>query len=62
MKLRVIEEYELMGAKRYRVRVEGTNITLNVKASSPEEALEKARELAERIKLPEYLEYYRVKD
>ncbi|MEM4101093.1 MAG: hypothetical protein QXE24_00240 [Desulfurococcaceae archaeon] len=40
--LKVIEVYELFNEKRYRIRVEGTNIVINVSATSEEEALRKA--------------------
>ena len=49
VELEIIEEYLLEGERRYRVRVKGTRIVLNVGASSPEEALEKAARLYERI-------------
>ncbi|MEM4369676.1 MAG: hypothetical protein QXX15_02165 [Desulfurococcaceae archaeon] len=40
--LKVVEVYELFNEKRYRIRVEGTNIVINVSATSEEEALRKA--------------------
>ncbi|MEM1696069.1 MAG: hypothetical protein QXS14_00255 [Desulfurococcaceae archaeon] len=40
--LKVVEVYELFNEKRYRIRVEGTNIVINVSAPSEEEALRKA--------------------
>lgn len=40
--LKLVEVYELFGEKRYRIRVEGTNIVVNVSATSEEEALRKA--------------------
>ncbi|MCE4620348.1 MAG: hypothetical protein F7C33_04915 [Desulfurococcales archaeon] len=49
IELEIIEEYLLEGEKRYKVRVKGTRIILNVSASSPEEALEKASRLYEKI-------------
>lgn len=44
--LEVVEEILVEGGKRYRIRLVNTNITFNVSASSPEEAVEKAAELA----------------
>ena len=49
VELEIIEEYLLEGERRYRVRVKGTRIVLNVGASSSEEALEKAMRLYEKI-------------
>lgn len=40
--LQLIERYEMLGETRYRLRVKETNIVLNVKALSEEEAYEKA--------------------
>lgn len=50
MELEVVEEYILLGERRFRVRIKGTSIYVNVAASSPEEALEKARALLERLR------------
>ncbi len=50
-KLEVLEEYILDGEKRYRVRVAGTRLVVNVSAKSPEEAIENARKLLERTKI-----------
>jgi len=55
----LIEEYELLGEKRYRLRVKDTNIIINVAASSPEEAVRKAIQVAERVKLDTFLEKIR---
>ncbi|MEM3714937.1 MAG: hypothetical protein QXF82_08330 [Nitrososphaeria archaeon] len=44
--LEVIEEILVKGNKRYRIRLVNTNITFNVSASSPEDAVERATELA----------------
>lgn len=43
--LKIIEVYELFGEKRYRVCVQGTNIFVNVEASSEEEALKKSLQI-----------------
>lgn len=47
--LEVVDEYEVMGEKRFRVRVRGSNLVLNVSASTANEALTKARKLLERL-------------
>ncbi|NPA05140.1 MAG: hypothetical protein GXO09_03480 [Crenarchaeota archaeon] len=54
--LEIVEEYELLGEKRYRLRVKGTNIVINVAASTPEEAVKKALQVAERVQLDTFLE------
>jgi len=41
----VVETYELFAEKRYVLKIKGTNIKINVAASSAKEAMEKAREL-----------------
>jgi len=59
--LEVIEEYELLGEKRFRVRIKGTNIVLNVSAENSEDAIKKAKELVERIRLNEVVDQYKIK-
>ncbi len=49
--LEVVEEVLVEGGRRYRIRLVNTNITFNVSASSPEEAVEKAAELALKLGL-----------
>lgn len=49
--LKILESYELFGELRYRVCVQGTNIVVNVKASNPEEALDRALEILSSIGL-----------
>ena len=52
----VIEDhYILENDSRYKVRVKGTNIIVNVSASSENEALEKAMKLLEKSRLTEVL-------
>jgi hypothetical protein len=41
----VVETYELFAEKRYVLRLKGTNITVNVAASSAQEAIERAKKL-----------------
>lgn len=48
--LEIVEEYILMGERRYRVKVKGAKLVVNVAAGSREEALRKAREILERVK------------
>ena len=55
MEFEIVEEFLLLGEKRFRVRVKGSNIVFNVSASSPEEAIEKARELMERLRVERVL-------
>ncbi len=47
-KLEIVEEIAIAGSRRFRVRIGDTSIIINVSASTPEEALEKARRIAER--------------
>lgn len=48
---RIIESYVFLGDTRYRVAIMGTNIIFNVKASSEDEAIEKAYSLAVKMGL-----------
>jgi len=51
--LEVIESYKMFGEPRFRVKVKGTNMVINVYASSEEEALKKARDiLNDLLKIP----------
>jgi hypothetical protein len=47
LELEVIESYKLMGEPRFRVRVKGTRMVINVHALNEEEALKKARKMLE---------------
>lgn len=49
--LEIVEEYELLGQRRFRVRVKGTSLYVNVAAESREEALEKARRMIKDLEL-----------
>ncbi len=49
--LELIEKYEIGGQQRFRLRIKGTNIILNVEAQSEEEALRKAAELMVKLKM-----------
>lgn len=49
--LEVIEEYVIEGQRRYRVRLKGTNIVVNVEAQNDEEALQKVAELMVKLKM-----------
>ncbi|MEB2836758.1 MAG: hypothetical protein GSR80_000709 [Desulfurococcales archaeon] len=48
-RLEVVEHYRLLGEHRWRIRVVGTKIVVNVAADSEEEALEKAGEILGRV-------------
>lgn len=56
VELELIEEYELLGERRFRFRIKGTNIVINVGASKLEEAKEKAIKIIEDMRLIEFLE------
>ena len=49
VELDLIEEYLYLDEKRYRFRIRGTNIIINVRADSVEEGVERAVELLRRI-------------
>lgn len=53
--LEVVETYELLGEKRYRVRVKGTIIYVNVAANSEDEAKMKAVEILKSMELDKVL-------
>ncbi|MCE4611071.1 MAG: hypothetical protein F7B17_03775 [Desulfurococcales archaeon] len=50
MELEVVEEYVLLGERRFRIRVKGTNLYVNVAASNREEALSKALSMLEKLR------------
>jgi len=49
LELEVVEEYVLLGQKRFRIRVRGSRLYVNVAASSRDEAISRAREMLERL-------------
>ena len=49
--LSILEEYEFLGEKRYRICVKGTNIVVNVKAGDEKEALAKALQILVQVGL-----------
>ncbi len=57
--LEIIERYEQLGETRFRVRVRGTILVVNVAASSEDEAKSKAIELLERMGLDNVLDALR---
>ncbi len=61
LEFEILEKYELLGEKRFRVKIRGTKIILNVSAENNEEALRKAKELVRKIKLDEVIDQYRIK-
>ncbi len=62
VKFEVVDEYSVGDEARFRIRVVGTNIIFNVGANSRENALRKVREIAEKIKLREFIDHYIVKE
>ncbi len=55
IELEVVETYELLGEKRYRIRVKGTIVYVNVAANSEEEAKKKAIEMLKSMELDKVL-------
>ena len=53
----LVEEYELLGEKRYRFQLKGTSVFINVSAGSVEEAREKAMRMVREIQLDTLLRY-----
>ncbi len=51
IKLEIVEEYELLGEKRYRLRIKGTSIYLNVAANNEQEAINKANKMIRELSL-----------
>ncbi|MCD6113763.1 MAG: hypothetical protein J7J78_00490 [Thermoprotei archaeon] len=61
LEFEILEEYELLGERRFRVRIKGTKIVLNVSAENNEEAIRKAKELVKKIRLSEVIDQYRIR-
>ncbi len=55
IELELIEEYVYLGERRFRFKIKGTNVIINVKAESVEKGVEKALEIIRKIKLDEVL-------
>ena len=53
--LELIEEYFLHGERRFRLRLQGTKLVVNVSAVSLEEARKKASRILDRIKADKIL-------
>ena len=51
IELEIVEKYELLGEKRYRVRIKGTSIYLNVAANNEQEAINKANKMIRELSL-----------
>ena len=49
--LEIVEEYVIEGQRRYRVKLKGTNIVINVEAQNVEEALQKVAELMTKLRM-----------
>ena len=54
--LEIVEEYELLGEKRYRLRIKGTSIYINVAAENADEALKKAESMVNELQLGKLVE------
>ena len=61
-RLEIIEEYELLGERRYRVRVKNTVLVFNVRADNPEEAKSKALELMKKLGIESILEAFSTRE
>ena len=55
IELEIVETYELLGEKRYRIRVKGTIVYINVAANDEEEAKKKAIEMLKSMELDKVL-------
>ncbi|GEM_PF-743034 len=55
-RLELVEEYILHGERRFRLRLQGTRLVINVSATSLEEAVKKASRILERIRASKLLE------
>ncbi|HIQ23444.1 MAG TPA: hypothetical protein EYH50_00125 [Pyrodictium delaneyi] len=51
VELELVEEYELLGEKRYRFRIKGTSIYLNVGGKDVEDARQKALSMIKEMQL-----------
>ena len=57
LQLEIMETYKIgpfsekLGERRYRVRLVGTNIVVNIQAETPQEALEKAAKVLRRLEI-----------
>jgi len=49
IELELIEEYIINNEKRFRVRIKGTNIILNVSADTLEEAVKRALDIISKL-------------
>jgi len=48
--LEIVEEYLLHGERRFKLRLKGSRITVNVAADSIDDAMEKAKNILRKIK------------
>ncbi|MET1129240.1 MAG: hypothetical protein ABWW70_07985 [Thermoproteota archaeon] len=53
--LELVETYEVLGERRFRFRLKGTNVYVNVTASNEKEAIERARDYLRRLRIREIL-------
>ncbi|BEP16963.1 hypothetical protein PYJP_03150 [Pyrofollis japonicus] len=49
--LELVEKYELLGEKRFRFRIKGTSLYINVSAENEDEALKKAMQMVKELEL-----------
>jgi hypothetical protein len=49
--LELVEKYELLGERRFRFRIKGTNLYINVSAENEDEALKKAMQMVKELEL-----------
>ncbi|MET1102270.1 MAG: hypothetical protein ABWW69_07340 [Pyrodictiaceae archaeon] len=49
--LELVESYELLGEKRYRFKVKGLNVIINVSADNTTDALKKAYKILKELEL-----------
>lgn len=52
MEMEIVEEYVQHDTKRFKVRVKGTKVIINVSAEDAKEALEKARAIWAKLSQP----------
>jgi len=55
IELELVEEYIYAGERRFRFRIKGTNIILNVEAEDIESGLKKAVDMVRKLKIIERL-------
>ncbi len=51
----ILEEYNLNGEHRYRLKVRGYDVLINVAANNVEEAIAKATAMLDKVRVEKYL-------